>query len=421
MAINSRENILQTVTNYYLKSRDFNGTPFNSVSLPGDGHTLIIRKLVRDGLLSINFGDIHPNPHIMAFEPEPIKVQLEKLKKNKLKYACLYPTKKYLDRMVNKSSYSDKPFTLMLALGEPSLGFRVFDPNVLELYRNDPRYNFDTDDVHGSLSVKFKYFENGKLRKRDNIFIQTFGFAYNKSLSKRAVAVYIYYLSGLSAEHQQFWYGKMLKGKYFLHPDYYRSTMGDFPDKVSIFTAFIEELHHINKMSSLMGRPMLFKEEYREDKKPRGFGFLLRPTLKEFNDFCHLLDKMVSENINKDFFKNDIPLNFEETLSGNKIKIIPKGSLVLLEEWLSRVHFPDPVPKNRMIKVFRSIRKLRQPPAHKVEEDIFNQKYFSKQRKLVIDAYSAIRTLRLIFANHPRVKGYKDIPDWLFKGDIRAF
>lgn len=416
-----KQKILESVATYYLKSRDFNGTPMSSIGTPKNRELHIIRELVKQGLLSINFGDIHPNPHILAFEPEPVEEQLKKLNKSKPEYTCLYPTKQYLSKVVKRSSYSGKPFTLMLALGEPSLSFRVFDLSVLEVYRNDPRYDFDTDDIHGSLSVKSEYYEGGKLRKRDKIFIQTFGFAYDKSINKRAVAVYLHYLAELSAEHQQLWYNKMLKGKYYLHPDYHKSTMGIFPDKVSIFTAFTEELHHINKMCLLMGKPQLFKYEYQEDKKPRGFGFLLRPTLKEFNDFCHLLDKMISENINKSFFRRDISLDFEEILPNGKSKITTKGSLYLLEEWLRRVHFPDPKPKDEMIRIFKKVRKLRQIPAHEVQEDIFNQKYFKQQRKLIIDAYGAIRTLRLIFANHPRVKEYKDIPDWLFKGDIRIF
>ena len=58
--------------------------------------------------------------------------------------------------------------------------------------------------------------------------------------------------------------------------------------------------------------------------------------------------------------------------------------------------------------------KLRQKPAHEIEEDVFDQKYFKDQRDLILDTYSAIRTIRLIFANHPKVrKASIDIPDCL--------
>jgi len=62
---------------------------------------------------------------------------------------------------------------------------------------------------------------------------------------------------------------------------------------------------------------------------------------------------------------------------------------------------------------------MRQRPAHAVDEDRFDQKYFKEQRELIIEAYSAVRTLRLMFANHPDVESAKiKIPDWLQEGKI---
>jgi hypothetical protein len=55
-----------------------------------------------------------------------------------------------------------------------------------------------------------------------------------------------------------------------------------------------------------------------------------------------------------------------------------------------------------------------------VDEDRFEQEYLKEQRKLIVEAYSAIRTLRLIFANHPKTKAYA-VPEWLFKGEIWFF
>ncbi len=71
---------------------------------------------------------------------------------------------------------------------------------------------------------------------------------------------------------------------------------------MSIFDAFIEELHHINEMCKLMSHPALFKDDFKDNNKPRELCFLIRPTLKQFNEFILLLDKMISENINRAFF-----------------------------------------------------------------------------------------------------------------------
>ncbi len=143
---------------------------------------------------------------------------------------------------------------------------------------------------------------------------------------------------------------------------------------------------------------------------------MIRPTLKEFNSFIHLLDKMISENVNKDFFQHEIPYETETKRSDGRIIVKEKGTIALLKEWLGiKVKTPDPKPIDEMIQTFLKIRKMRMKPAHKVDEDRFEQEYLKEQRKLIIEAYYAIRTLRLIFANHPKTKSYV-MPEWLFKG-----
>ena len=59
-------------------------------------------------------------------------------------------------------------------------------------------------------------------------------------------------------------------------------------------------------MATAMGCPSLFRHEYDEhgEKRPRKFGFIIRPTLEEFNSFVLLLDKMLSDDIHKDFFQH---------------------------------------------------------------------------------------------------------------------
>ena len=95
-------------------------------------------------------------------------------------------------------------------------------------------------------------------------------------------------------------------------------------------------------------------------------------------------------------------------------------AITLLSEWMeAKIVVKDDAPNN-MIKTFRKIRRLRQNPAHKVNENVFDPQYFQLQREIIIEAYEAIRLLRLIFANHPSVKEY-NIPDWLKAGDIWTY
>ena len=411
-----KEKILKEITEKYLSSEEFNGYPL--CDLEREQEKII--KLVQEGKIEINFGDKHPNIHIKAFELDDIPTQIKKIKNIGLKNCCAYPSKKYLKQKIYYGKFKDKPFTRKIALGEPTLNFAVFDLSILENYRNDPRYSYSTNEIEGQIVISDEYYKSLEVKPSDKILLQTFGFCYEKEKLTRAVAVFYWYLANLTAEHQKIWHSKLQSGNYFLHPDYSRTSAGDWPERESIFTAFIEELHIINEFSKLMGRPMLFKQDYKNNK-PREFGFLIRPTQKEFNSFVHLLDKMISDNINKNFFMNNIKYDFEEERNDGKIKVTSKATITLLKDWIDKkMRFFDPEPKNKMIEIFKKIRKMRQPHAHNVNDDIFDQKYFKKQRKIMIETYNSIRILRLILANHPETKKCI-VPDWLYKGDIWNF
>ncbi len=198
------------------------------------------------------------------------------------------------------------------------------------------------------------------------------------------MAVFLRYLADLTPEHQKRWKLEEFVGDTFLHPDYARATCGQWPEKESIFNAFCEEMRIINEMTNKITGRQLFRKTYDRYNKPKKFGFLVRPTKEEYENFIQLC----------------------------------KGTISLLEEWLNKsVKFTDPKPKDEMIKIFKEIRNARCKPDHHVRDD--NQ-YFVKQRETIKRAHEAIRTLRLIFANHPLAKTI-EIPDWLYKGEIWTF
>jgi hypothetical protein len=406
----TRNQLLARITKHYLESRDFNGLPVDQDTPRGQ-----VEQLIRTGLVSLNRGDRHPNPHVKAFAPEPVDEQLRKIAEAGID-GCLYPEPIHLEKVVNKADYEGRPFSRCLALGEPQLSFKVFDLNVLEHYRNDPRYYFTIDDLHGRISVH----DDVEMRERDEIFLQTFGFAYDDNMN-RAVAVFLRYLRRLTPEHQRLWEARLLEGEYDLHPDYWANAMGIWTHRVSIFVAFAEEMTIINKMCRLMGRAQLFRSEVGGGSRPREFAFLLRPTQKAFHEFVLCLDKMISENIDINFFGLDVSAERERTRSDGKIVVERKGSLQMLAEWLEEsVELVDPKPKDDMLATFRKIRKMRQAPAHRLGRDIFDQALFREQRQLMLKAYAAVRTLRLILANHPASEQV-EVPDWLYKGEILSY
>ncbi len=389
--------ILKRITERYLTSGDFNGLPLDDL-----GEEREVEQIEKLGRLVFE---------LPAYEEwGPIKIRTNPTN------CCVYPSKSHLRTVVDVSKYQGQPYTLLLALGEPQLAYKAFNLRVLEFYRNDPRYSYDTDDIHGHISVR-----SGTITdSADDTFLETFGFAFNKDLSARYVAGFLRYLSRLTPEHQQRWKLDQVDGETFLHPDYAKSSMGDWSAQESVFNAFCEELGIINEMAMKIRGVPLFRKAYSRDTKPVGFGFLIRPTKKEYEAFVHLLDKMMSDNLNKKFFEGQIDLTFQEEKDGVVVER-PKGTITLLADWLAkRVKLSDPSHRDKMIEIFKRVRKERSPLAHEVQADEWNDKYFAKQRELMIEAYGAIRTLRLILAIHPSSKSVK-VPDWLYRAEIRPY
>lgn len=415
--------LVNTIVEFYLNSRDFNGIPVASLQRTlACSHEELKESLVpliAGGVVAAVFGNVHPNPHIRALYDQPPERQLELLRNTKALTYCLYPTSATLSGRVDDAKYAGQPFTLMLARGEPQLRTLAFDPAVLEVYRNDPRYHYDTNDISGTISVTSEHYESPEMEERDKVLLQDFGFAYNEAL-ERAVAVYIRYLADLSPEHQQIWHARLLGEDYKLHPDYYRATiLGEWPERISLFDAFTEELRTINAMTNAMGLPPLFREEFAE--RPRGFAFLVRPTTKEFQDFVQLLDKMLSENLNRDFFRDQVPIETETERADGKVVVTQRGTIALLDDWFAtRFRAPDRTPLVEAFDMIRRVRQLRQRPAHSIDDIVFDKRLFGEQRQLMVDAYAAIRILRLCLANHPRAKSVT-VSEELFRGKIWTY
>jgi hypothetical protein len=69
---------------------------------------------------------------------------------------------------------------------------------------------------------------------------------------------------------------------------------------------------------------------------------------------------MTSDNINRDFFQNDIALETEQQRADGKVIVQPKGTLTLLNEWV-RYYFRtnDWEPWDVAFKSLREVRRLR--------------------------------------------------------------
>ena len=414
--------VLTVVTDYYLNSGDFNGISAGELADAFNVDWLTLRSplqdLIAEGRVGALFADTAHNTHIIRLGFEAEEVQIGKLATTDLFHTCIYPRPLHLREVVELVKYWTEPYELCLALGEPQLAYRAFDLSVLEAYRNDPRYHYLTNDIRGQIYIKTESAESPQFPESDKILLETFGFAYDDDLN-RAVAVFLRYLAILTPEHQQIWKAKEVSGTYRLHTDYYRTAIvGDLPEGNSIFTALLRELALLNRIADGMGRSPLFHED--GSHKPRHLGFLVRPTLEEFNNFVLTLDKLLSDNIRREFFADDVPFESETVRNDGKIIVQQKGSLQILNEWITDVFGNlDPDSWQPAYEALRKVRRLRQKPAHALDENVFDQQYFKAQRDLIVEAYKAVRTLRELLGTHPLVMAANiKVPTWIQEGKI---
>lgn len=329
----------------------------------------------------------------------------------------VYPKRKLLEKYDNSKVEEVGIYMKQLRLGGSQIEHRFFRRQVLDRYREDPRYHFGEFGPSGYIEIKDEFYLDKTVPEEDKIGIQSFGYGYDTK-GEQIVAVILVYLGKLSVKHQNHWHSYEISEPCELDSDYVKQNFeAEFIDRISIYEAFVQELKEINTICRLMGEPSLFRNTYK-DELPRQFGRLTKPTRSQYDEFIHILDKMTSDNINRNFFKNKTELKEEIETKDGKTKTIDKSTIRLLEEYFEKHwRFPDPKPKDEMIKTFKQIRQDRQDPAHRIVDDKYDVGYFHKQNELMVQAYSAIRTLRLILQNHPKAKDYEP-PKWLNEGRI---
>ena len=244
---------------------------------------------------------------------------------------------------------------------------------------------------------------------------------------RRAIGSFLRYLRDLSPRHQQHWQTHLAFGRCKLENNYARRGLfGEWTEGVSVYEALLQELFHINKICQLIGLPLLFREDFSanarsSEEEPKGFGLLLKTTKKAFLDFAHVLDKITSENINADFFAvQGVELD-ESTTKKGQIVVNRKGTIRLLEEWLTRkIRIKDQNGAARIVAPLKEIRRLRQGPAHKFVGDELSLVYQTKKEQLILDLYISISNIRMFFQTHPRAVGYT-FPSYLKAENIVVF
>lgn len=426
--------ILTYVTEHYLCSKDYNWIPVTKISwdLKIDYLLLLeeIKRLVLANQIIIQSWD---NPFIIratSYSQEEQLKFLEEAKDNKTESVnwaefinfsidshllCAYPSLEHL-KQLNVTVNPLTPYSNQLKFLTPQITPIYFDLDILDRYYKDPRYHFTFHDYSWSIWYK----ESTWLREHDEIFLDTFWLGFDENWNRK-VTTFLRYLGNLSPEHQQFWKSKESTQECKILSEYYGNTiLWEWTTSHSIFSAFIEEQRIINQLTNTIFWKELFRETFEWDNKPKDFWFFFSPTLENYNNFIHLLDKMISENINDDFFESD--LRYEEiTLEDGRIERRIVWSLKRLEKWLNSIYTPkDNIWLSCIFDPFRKIRKLRQDPAHKINDNVYDDIYVEKQNELIKEVYTGISFLRNVFQWHPKVRWFI-ITKWLDDWNIKIF
>ena len=333
----------------------------------------------------------------------------------------LYPISQVLLGRPDLSHFEGRPFTRRLALGEPQLTAVFFELRVLEPYYRDPRFEFDFRDYSGKLTIRGDAYQSPETPERDKVLLQSFGIGYDQK-RRRVVATFLRYLKDLTSEHQAIWAAHQIKEPCVMNSDYRDATLfGRWPRYHSAYVALLAEMKEICRLSEIIGKPPLFRQTWEHDRPP-GFHPMLRPSTRSFEDFVHVLDKMISENIGREFFQDDLPLEDSQERKDGRIVVTFLGTLTLLERWLStfyRTSDGRDVAAEVLLPL-KTIRKLRGPIAHRLTDDAYDEGLPEKQDRLVGDLVRGLTKLRLILSSHPRARSSYSAPRWL-DGDNIVF
>ena len=407
------------VVSHYLSSGDYNGLPLSRLAsnLEADPKDLVevIVPMVKTGRVSLP-SPFQTNPHVKLFKSS-IEEQLRWFYEREAHRICLYPTAQSIAESVNLSKYDDRPFTKLLVLANPK-GIPVpFRLDVLEYYQRDPRYEFRFSGRSGSIQTLDEYRDHLEEPDKANV---SFGLGYDEE-GDRLVVVFLYRLDRLSGKLQRIWKEFLVDGLVKVSEDYLTAAFDGLPVKAnSVYDAIVFEQVEINRLFELMGRVPLFRDTYEEERPPQ-FSFFVKPTQGSYNDFVHLLDKMLSDNLNIASFGGEVERQERIRISVNEFELRQKASISMLDEWLSLRYPAAPLGERlAIIKPLREVRSLRQKPAHRLEQDTYDRKFYARQDELVWKVYEALHNLRCLLATDPSASNYEP-PYWVREFPVKGY
>ena len=406
------------------KTESFNGVLASELlRLCADEKSLrqAFKRLILNGRIDCLFCSHDPNPHIKRHHAQPKERQAALCEIEALDSFCAYPTVSLLQSTVPPAALSQRPYSRLLMLGMPQLEPVAFDMGALERYCSDPRYKVGFNDYMGNMSIRDNYYFSDQTEASDKTSIQSFGIGFTNS-DRPVLIVFLRYLANLTDEHQQSWNSYRVSTPAKMCKQYYQSCiMGEFWQNQSVRRALTKEIRIINEITESIWGKRLFRQ-YFDDETPIDLTAFLRPTNKNYLRFVGALDKLLSENIDVGFFDGVIDREREVPRKDGKIVVSQKGSLALLNEWLSvNGSWNDSTYLDEYVMgPLKDVRKLRQKPAHSLITDHYSEEFYTDRKELLQRVYGSLSSIRRALMTFPNATCSK-IPDWLQNAEIDIF
>ncbi|GAA5127224.1 hypothetical protein [Pseudonocardia adelaidensis] len=408
--------LLNEIINTYLKSRDFNGLLFRDASDEAKEHVI---RLVKSGKVQVVSEEDYPNPHIGRGPLDGQSTNSSNRYEMSTAHGraiCLYPTSEALARRRLARKFSGKPYSTAMARGRGTLEPAYLTLDVLEQYRNDPRFEFNFSDFGVRTATSEEVYLDEDEPEYDSIVMSHIGFAYDmggyrkgdpESPIHRRVCAFHGDLAKLSDVHQQRWKTYEVPDSSSLrpHPVWWGSQMGHWPDGLGPFQRMFFELEALNDLNRLIcGVPL-----FRTSERPAGFGWILRPSEREWDAFIHELDKLLSDNLSA---KALDALGAPKVNSGGQ----NLGTIGRLEELLKNLKV-SPDNAHEVIEPLREVRRARQKPAHAIRTNLTDKTFTHKQVALLHEVVSSLIALRTFWATHPSARAWQE-PNYVREGAV---
>ncbi len=308
------------------------------------------------------------------------------------------------------------PYTKALRHSGSQVEDFFFDRQALERYRDDPRYRFDESGVSGFVVRRSDYIRERGLADPGKIYVR-WGAAYSDGGSARFVTAILADLAEANVEHQLHWKSyEVDREGLLLDSDYFKTSVeGEFANRLSPFEAVVQEIQQINVICELIREPPLFRENFASGA-PAQFAWITKPTLRSYQDLALTADKMLSDNLNKRFFRGKVDLQ-TRTETDDGVIIKEKGTIRLLGEFLEVAFEHATEERCVVISALKDVRNERNRPAHALDENEYDPTLMDNEYHLVHAALLAVRRLREILQTHPGADDY-DPPRILVEAEI---